>query len=97
MILRCPHCRKALGVVDGLALDKEKLVRKVAKQTKVGESEILGRSRNPRIVRARHLVWRSLREKGYSYPEIARSCGVNHSSVQYACKVSPFLQREHQR
>lgn len=49
--------------------------------------DILGRSRSKTIARARHALWRALRAHGWSYPEIARYTGHDHSSVMYGCSA----------
>jgi hypothetical protein len=44
--------------------------------------DLAGRERWPTIVEARHLAWWLLREKtGWSYPELGRALGVDHTSV----------------
>lgn len=43
---------------------------------------IWSRRRTPCVVEARHLSWWALRERtGWSYPELGRALGVDHSSV----------------
>lgn len=53
--------------------------------------ELLAHNRSPRPTRARHDLWRRLRERGWSYPEIGRLVGFDHTTVMYACrgKVRP--------
>ena len=85
-IVRCPHCRKAIGVVDGIEQDKRACVRKAARKFKVSGENILSRNRVRRIVKARHYAWILMREKGYTFPEIGDAFGVDHSSIQYAVR-----------
>ena len=52
------------------------------------------RSRSRMVVRARHAVWQMLRDRGYSYPEIAGLWGVDHSTVMDALKMRAMEQHE---
>jgi hypothetical protein len=48
--------------------------------------DLLGRSRQPTVVAARHELWRLTKDSwGLSYPETAAIFGVDHTSVLYAC------------
>lgn len=51
--------------------------------------ELLAHNRSPRPTRARHDLWRRLRERGWSYPEIGRLVGFDHTTVMYACRDVP--------
>lgn len=50
--------------------------------------EVLAGSQRPRIVVARHAMWRHAKAAGRSYPEIGAMFDRDHSSVIYAC-MSP--------
>lgn len=43
--------------------------------------DLLGRARLPRISRARHEAFYHFRRKGWSYPEIGRLFGRDHSTI----------------
>lgn len=48
---------------------------------------IWSRQRGPTLVEARHLAWWALREKtGWSYPELGRALGVDHSTVLHGVR-----------
>jgi DNA invertase Pin-like site-specific DNA recombinase len=48
---------------------------------------VLGGSHRPAAARARHATWLELREAGYSYSEIARVWGCDHTTVHGAVKA----------
>lgn len=63
------------------------LCRDVARQHRVPLSELLGRSRSPRTVRARHAMWLTVKERlRLSYPETGNLFGVDHTSVLHAAR-----------
>jgi len=45
--------------------------------------DLLGRKRQPRISKARHEAYYHFRRKGWSYPEIGRLFGRDHSTIIY--------------
>lgn len=58
--------------------------------TGIPKSEILGGSKVPAIVRARHLFWACERELlKASYAGMARKYGVDHSTIIYAVRKVP--------
>lgn len=44
-------------------------------------AEVIEKGRTPRVVAARHAVWRHLKLMGWSYPDIAKHFEVDHSTV----------------
>lgn len=61
------------------------LVRGLARQHFASLDEVCGRSREARIVRARHAVWRALhQDPGFPAIGVARLFNVDHTSVLYA-------------
>jgi hypothetical protein len=60
--------------------------RAVAKEWGITIKELLGPSRSMRLVDARAAVAALLREAGYSYPEIGKIIGRDHSSVFHGLK-----------
>lgn len=41
--------------------------------------------RRPSFVVARRMVWQSMRDEGFSYPDIARATGCRHHSTVFTC------------
>lgn len=75
-----------------------RVVVDVAEEHRVSPEDIAGRSRLAHVVRARHEVWRRMRDRGWSYPAIARAARVDHTSVQSAVKsFKPRLVVNHAR
>jgi len=60
----------------------------VSRASGVPRSEIMGRSRLKGVAEARHLSWKMIRKRGWSYQQIADAFSVDHSSVQYGVKRS---------
>ncbi len=64
-----------------------KIVVRTADAFGINVSDIIGRERTKLLSRARHVAMLLLRERGMSYPEIARAIGgMNHTSVIDGCK-----------
>lgn len=64
-----------------------RIVKSVAEAYGVLPSQIYGKSRILHLVRPRHVAMFLIREKlGYSFPQIGRLFGRDHSSVQYGVK-----------
>lgn len=60
----------------------------------VSVGAIMGRARTRRVSRARQMVCFVLRQAGLSFPEIGRVMGLDHSTVQHACRrigTNPFM------
>jgi chromosomal replication initiation ATPase DnaA len=54
----------------------------LAKEYRVALDDLLGRNRTPTVVRARHHFWMLVRHTlDWSYPEIAKLFGADHSTV----------------
>lgn len=66
-------------------------MREVVERTGVKEAEILSRSRENRVKRARLILWQALRLDGYSYPAIGRFTNRDHTTVMYLLKRSPDI------
>lgn len=52
----------------------------------VSVREIMGRSRSKSVASARKEAMRKVRELGFSYPEIGRMFGRDHTTVVSACR-----------
>lgn len=66
------------------------LVVEIARQHRVAVGRVLGKERTARVVAARHAVWYTLRQHGdvyYSYPELGRIFGVDHTSIMHAVRL----------
>lgn len=62
-------------------MNPEEIVKKVSHESGVPTMEIHGRSRSKKIFSARVLVYKALREEGYSYPEIGKLMERDHTTV----------------
>jgi chromosomal replication initiation ATPase DnaA len=64
------------------------LVRSVSEHYGIRHPEtLLGRSRHARIAFARHhLAW-ELKELGYSFPEVGRALGRDHTTIMASCRT----------
>lgn len=62
------------------------LAESVASRHHITVGEMLGRRRTTQIVRARQEFYVALRRKGFSYPEIGRIVGRDHTTVLHACR-----------
>jgi chromosomal replication initiation ATPase DnaA len=61
--------------------------RTIAENCGVTLDEMLGRGRYKSMCEARHELWRLTRERfGYSYPQVAKLYGVDHTTVMAALK-----------
>jgi chromosomal replication initiation ATPase DnaA len=56
-------------------------LHEVSVRTGISVADILGRHRERQFVLARHEFWTELRGMGFSYPDIATFCEVDHTSV----------------
>lgn len=56
----------------------------VASAHDVTVDELLAHDRHLRPAAARHDLWRRLRERGWSYPEIGKATGFDHTTVMAA-------------
>lgn len=66
------------------AVDPDAVVRRVAAERYVSYLDIRGRRRYPRLVQARVIAARRLRDAGFSFPEIGRALGGrHHTSVMW--------------
>ncbi len=61
------------------------VAREAARIEGVNVLDVLSPRRPASVVRARHRAWFRLREAGYSFPEIARGWGVDHTTVIAGC------------
>ena len=57
------------------------LITRCADLTGLSEADILGRSRDPRLVRCRWAVALAMRWRGESLPQIGRALNKHHTSV----------------
>lgn len=58
------------------------LATRLAREYRVTLPNMLGRSRMPNAVRARHRLWAIMRDTlALSYPEVASCFGTDHSTV----------------
>lgn len=82
-----PMCPPWSSVVEALeARDLLAPVADIVRSHHVTVFEVCGRGRTAKVVEARHDAWAYLRRLGFSYPEIGRLWGVDHSSVLTALR-----------
>jgi chromosomal replication initiation ATPase DnaA len=72
------EAREARGLLHAVA--------EIVRARHVTVFEACGRGRTANVVAARHAAWAHLRTLGFSYPEIGRLWGVEHSSVHKALR-----------
>lgn len=77
-VARALHAR---GLLTGALL--------IAKELHVPFEEAASKKRQKSITAARHAIWRWLRAKGHSYPQIAYFWWVDHTTVHAAVKKRP--------
>lgn len=71
------------------------IIRAVSDRTGVSCPEIHGRSRIPRIARARQIAMKLIREHGFSYPEIGIAFRhKDHGTAYYAVQKIGRVERE---
>lgn len=64
------------------------LVAAVAAESGIPADDLLGRRRQPRVARARHLLcWCARDRLGWSYPKIGRVLGRDHTTVLHAVRM----------
>lgn len=61
-------------------------VRDVSTESRISESIIMGHSRAPHVVAARHLAIRVAHSAGVSASEIARVMGRDHTTIIHAIR-----------
>lgn len=59
---------------------------RVAQHFKISVTDLVGTTRSPIVVIARHLAWYLEREKGLSYPAIGKLYEREHTTILIACK-----------
>ncbi len=62
------------------------VVDAVVEAHQVSEADIRGKSRMKRIVAARHLCWSLLRDRRWTFVDIGREWGCDHSTIQHGCR-----------
>jgi len=62
-------------------------VENVCRAMKVSLSDVMGNARFKPIVRARHVVFYVLHQRGQSLAQIGRRMGCDHTSVMYAMRM----------
>lgn len=62
------------------------LARRFAIELKIGRDLILSKSHKPGPARARWLMYKVLREEGFSFPGIGLAMGVHHTTVLYGLR-----------
>lgn len=65
---------------------RDAIVCKVAKRTGVPARAIVSRSRTDEVFAARARAMRALRAMGYSFPQIGKAFGRDHSTVIHAVR-----------
>lgn len=70
------------------------MITEIEKRLNISADEILGNNRKMDVSIVRQLYWKLLKEKkGFSYSEIARLNGRDHSTIVYGIKrVNGFLE-----
>lgn len=58
----------------------------ISKVTGISTNAITSRSRQRKVVTAKHLLYKLLRDSGWTYKAIASVTGIDHTSVMYAIK-----------
>lgn len=66
-------------------------MKEVVERTGVTEKEIVSRSRENRIKKARLILWYAMRLDGYSYPAISRFTNRDHTTVMHLLKTCPEI------
>lgn len=69
-----------------------RVVADIAARNGLSPGEIMQRTRAPRISHARHEAMHALRQRGWSYPQIARVWGMDHTTALYG--VRAFQRRQ---
>lgn len=64
------------------------LVMDVCRVCGVSQVMLLGRSRRPEVVKARHVLWAVLVRRGFTYVRSARLTGFDHTSVIHGVKLA---------
>lgn len=64
----------------------DEIVRRTAISYGLSVEDLLGRSRSKMIVRARKEAMKAVYELGFSYPEVGRFFGRDHTTVMYLVK-----------
>ena len=77
-----------------LARAVKEQISSAASKYNLTEHEVLNGSQHPSVVSARIEVMRFLRDRGYSYPQIAAVFGMHHTTVLRHLKGRPEPKRE---
>lgn len=83
-----PNVIGACKTADGRSLTISELVAVVAAKHGVHAGDIMSKSRRREIAYARFEVWWTLRQRGgvWSYPNIARHWGYDHTSILFGVR-----------
>ena len=73
-------------MIANLSVDPTALLERVARACHVRVSDIQGPRRRQRQLQARHLAMYVFRQIGWSYPEIGRFFGRDHTTVMSAVR-----------
>lgn len=65
------------------------ILERLAKARGLEPEEILARSRDPELVKARAALYGSLRLLGWSYEAIGRAVGRDHQTILFAVRRHP--------
>ena len=64
----------------------EEVIESTAKRFGYQAADILGRSRTRHLAEARAEAMSAARDLGFSFPELARNFGRDHSTIMHACR-----------
>lgn len=70
---------------------KQEIIIKCSELFKIHPRDLLGRYRFDFIMPARFALYKALRMRGWSYPEIGRKFDRDHSTVIYGVKRAEYM------
>lgn len=80
------HDRAKPGTIGGALSLMEQITAKVAAEYKVLSSELRGPSAMRSFNAPRRAIWCELRERGYSFPQIGKFFGRDHSTIMHGVR-----------
>ncbi len=89
--------RSKPGNVDGATSMMERITSRVAMEYKVRPAEMRGPDRHKQFVEARWVAWAEMVDRGYSYPQIGRFFGRDHSTVMHGVRRAREMKEREER
>ena len=80
------HDRTKPGTIGGATSVMEQITARVAGEFKMMTSELRGSNRTRNLQLPRRIIWCELKDRGYSFPQIGRFFGRDHSSIQHGVR-----------